>query len=514
LISVPTVGSVTGYAAKQAYIYDALNRLATAQENFGNNWKQNFGYDRFGNRKLISGTTLPVMLTPANNPTINPDNNRIDRTASGQIQVLYDAAGNLTQDSDGRTYQYDAENELVSYQGGATSDRGANYSYDGNGQRVKKVVGGDSLITTVFVYDIQGQLVAEYANSAPGGGGTSYITADILGSPRVITGANQEVKGRHDYLPFGGEIFSGTGNRSPEQKFGADFLRKKFTGYERDVETQLDYAQARYYSSAQGRFTRPDPYNIISVMEAGRNQKERSNILNTYLSEPRNWNRYAYCINNPMSLTDPSGLMWLTKDSKEYIWIDDDQYEKNKDAYEGYTAVNGAVTTYQGGANCPQCKGLVKGDLVQLNENGKITKLDPNDALQIAVDYTSYSIGILYFNVGGIQDSQNQLFVTFGVGKSWSNYSASVTHGNGPVQEGIYFQWGAANGVAGNQSINVFHPGDGVQSEIGYGTPNMYSAGFQVVIGPLKGQTEWDKTHHIESGSPHRVLSGGGRCPY
>jgi RHS repeat-associated protein len=33
----------------------------------------------------------------------------------------------------------------------------------------------------------------------------------------------------------------------------------QFTGKERDAETGLDYFGARYFSSAQGRFTSPDP---------------------------------------------------------------------------------------------------------------------------------------------------------------------------------------------------------------------------------------------------------------
>ena len=36
-------------------------------------------------------------------------------------------------------------------------------------------------------------------------------------------------------------------------------MTQKFTGKERDQETGLDYFIARYDSSAQGRFTSPDP---------------------------------------------------------------------------------------------------------------------------------------------------------------------------------------------------------------------------------------------------------------
>src|SRR6185503_15211409 len=182
----------------------------------------------------ISGTTLPA-LTPASNPVVNPINNRIDGAATGQGNILYDDAGNLTRDVGGHTYQYDAEGKMVSYDGGVTSAGGASYSYDAAGQRVKKVVGGAVPTTTVFVYDINGQLMAEYADSSPSGSGTSFVTSDTLGSPRVITGSNQQIKGRHDYLPFGEELLAGAGSRTPQQNFGADNLRQKFTSKERDL---------------------------------------------------------------------------------------------------------------------------------------------------------------------------------------------------------------------------------------------------------------------------------------
>jgi RHS repeat-associated protein len=72
---------------------------------------------------------------------------------------------------------------------------------------------------------------------------------------------------------------------------GADGIRKKFTGYERDAETGLDYAQARYFSSAQGRFTSADPLTASGEP-----------------TDPQTWNRYAYVSNNPLVYADPSGL--------------------------------------------------------------------------------------------------------------------------------------------------------------------------------------------------------------
>jgi RHS repeat-associated protein len=110
------------------------------------------------------------------------------------------------------------------------------------------------------------------------------------------TGALANVK-RHDYLPFGEELYADTGGRTTGQgntasgNLPADGARQKFTSYERDNETTLDYAQARYYSSTQGRFTSVDP-----LMASGR------------LSDPQSWNRYVYVLNKPTKLTDPYGL--------------------------------------------------------------------------------------------------------------------------------------------------------------------------------------------------------------
>jgi uncharacterized protein RhaS with RHS repeats len=56
---------------------------------------------------------------------------------------------------------------------------------------------------------------------------------------------------------------------------------------------------ARYYGSSLGRFVTPDPGNI------------GVNRLN-----PQSWNAYSYTLNNPLSLTDPTGL-YVCEDSTE-----------------------------------------------------------------------------------------------------------------------------------------------------------------------------------------------------
>src|SRR5437868_4796634 len=91
---------------------------------------------------------------------------------------------------------------------------------------------------------------------------------------------------------------------------GGDGVRQQFTSKERDNETGLDYFSARYYSSTQGRFTGVDP------LLASGNPKI-----------PQSWNRYSYCVNNPLLFVDPEGLVWGKKRNDEtgiitYQWFD------------------------------------------------------------------------------------------------------------------------------------------------------------------------------------------------
>ena len=279
--------------------YNQLSWLDIGKEvkDGGQQWSQNFDYDQYGNRCLRASNPTPCT------PDINAaQNNRL-------AGYSYDGAGNQTND-DYHTYAYDAENHIKSVDGVAA------YVYDGEGNRVRKLLGENLRM----VYGIGGDMLAEFdgtsgalkkeyiyganglAATIAAGEGTRYVTADHLGSPRIITSTNGAVVSRHDYQPFGEELFVGMGDRISAQGYSnpVDSLRQKFTGYERDNETGLDFAQARYYGSMMGRFTSADPYNpIVDTEDAGE--------FNEYLGQPQNWNRYVYVWNNPLRYIDPFG---------------------------------------------------------------------------------------------------------------------------------------------------------------------------------------------------------------
>jgi RHS repeat-associated protein len=201
----------------------------------------------------------------------------------------YDEAGNQKH-MGGYAFVYDAESRVKE---STISGETTSYAYDGEGRRVKKVLGSN---TTVFVYDAAGQLAAEYSTGEPTEFGTSYLTADHLGSTRVVSDANGGVTERHDYRPFGEELFTGVSGRTSDLKYpaGDTGVRLKFTGKERDAETGLDYFGARYFSGTEGRFTSPDPKMFPSAFD-----------------DPQSWNKYAYTRNNPLRYIDPDGEDWV-----------------------------------------------------------------------------------------------------------------------------------------------------------------------------------------------------------
>jgi RHS repeat-associated protein len=278
-----------GLTYTQSFGYDALNRLTTSVENGGASWSQTNGYDRYGNRWIdLGGGTQNLYF--------NTSNNRINGGS-------YDNGGNLLNDGL-HTYTYDGENKISKVDGVLA------YVYDGEGQRVRKLVGENRR----FVYGIAGELISEFDGStgslqkeyiygadglvatiepnAVNSNGTRYLVSDHLGSPRVITNSAAGVVSRHDYKPFGEELSAGVGGRTAGMGFGiVDGVRQKFTSYERDSESGLDFAGARFYSSGQGRFTSVDPLMASAVT-----------------GNPQTFNRYTYVLNSPLTLTDPTGM--------------------------------------------------------------------------------------------------------------------------------------------------------------------------------------------------------------
>ncbi len=271
----------------QTFTYDALNRLASGQTSATSGqacWGFNYGYDVWGN--LLSATASKCVTSST--WTVNANN---QPTNSG---YGYDAAGNLTSDPN-YSYTYDGEGRLTKVKQSGTTI--GSYFYNALGQRDQKT--GTNNIN--YVYGVGGEVLAEYNSTGgllneyvyfggkriarrDGSSNVYYYYADALGSTRAITNSSGTVCYDSDYYPFGIEnnfTSNGCQNYSPQNY--------KFTGQERDGETDNDYYWARYFGVLISRWMTPDP-------------------LAGDITNPQSLNRYAYVLNNPTTLVDPLGL--------------------------------------------------------------------------------------------------------------------------------------------------------------------------------------------------------------
>ena len=318
-ITTQTNNESGGSGRTQTYTYDNLDRLLTAQaaaSSGGDCWGQAFGNnaspptlaaDALAN--LFYSTSLKCSTIQPRYTMEYPNNNHFADTG-----MSYDSAGNNTADMI-NSYTYDAENRIVT---ATVSSTVYCFKYDADGIRTAKYPrnGSDCATspTSAVLYwrNIAGNTIAEtdkdgaVNNSsyheyvffagrriARADYGSSsftvyYYFVDHLGNTRSMTAAAGSVCFKADYLPYGAE-------NTPSGFTNSCNTSYKFTGYERDAETGLDYAFARYYNQRLGRFMSADP-------------------LGGDTGDPQSLNRYAYVRNNPINGTDPTGMFMRVRD--------------------------------------------------------------------------------------------------------------------------------------------------------------------------------------------------------
>lgn len=284
----------------QRFTYDQLNRIATAESistyatSPAHCWGESYSYDNaaapaigeYGNL-----TSIGVASTAYNGCT----QESLSVTANSKNQITtfaYDASGNTLNDLTSGCitgqvcYAWLADGHLA-------AANGTYYYYDVHGNRVQKAgskfywygLGSEPLDES----DTSGNITDEYvyfgtkrvAHRAASSNTIYFYGQDMLGTSRtVFTSAGVSCYDA-DFYPFGGER-SYTDTCPPNYKF---------TGKERDAESNLDNFGARYNASQIGRFISPDPL-----------------LSSARLTNPQTWNRYTYALNNPLRILDPTGL--------------------------------------------------------------------------------------------------------------------------------------------------------------------------------------------------------------
>jgi RHS repeat-associated protein len=107
-----------------------------------------------------------------------------------------------------------------------------------------------------------------------------YYHPDHLGSSQLMTDRDGDVVQQYGYSPFGREDY--------KNNTLAFSVSNRYTGQTLDEETGLYYCGARYYDPELARFIQAD-----------------STVPDPEFSQA--YNRYAYCYNNPLKFSDPTG---------------------------------------------------------------------------------------------------------------------------------------------------------------------------------------------------------------
>ncbi len=189
----------------------------------------------------------------------------------------------------GSEVSYDTSGQPYAISGGASGS----FVYDAHRRRVKQTLDGETIYS---VYGLDGTLY--FRDNITTGETTDYVRmgshtvgrmdaagaftwthSDHLGSVAVATDAAGALVFWESHTPFGEPLQDPAANRD----------EAGFTGHIRDAATGLTYAQARYYNPVIARFYAPDP---VGFADRG----------------PGYFNRYAYTMNDPVNLVDPTGM--------------------------------------------------------------------------------------------------------------------------------------------------------------------------------------------------------------
>lgn len=313
--------------------YDAAKGTITSIFTEGiQNW--NFAFDAVGN--LVSRSDLYKNLVESF--SYDGLNRLVTVRKNGQItqSVTYDAAGNITSKSDVGTYNYeDGSNKLVSITNCKRkiaiwddivynsfdkiinlrfSDKTMMLEYGPDKSRVFSAVQGvewkyyvDNLfeqkmcwgkeynIDYIFAFGKAVAIVTEGENTD-----AKYVLHDHLGSIQAYTDESGLLYQDLSYDAWGlrrspdnWEVFENLTSSHAYDEHG-------FGGHEHIDLFDLVNMDGRMYDPVVGRFISADPF----------------------IQSPdftQSLNRYAYCINNPLSLIDPSGYSWFSKNWKSLV---------------------------------------------------------------------------------------------------------------------------------------------------------------------------------------------------
>lgn len=314
-----------------------------------------FGYDHLGNRTTVylnKGVMAQETQVYAHN-SVN-QYSTIESTILGMPMnhtVAYDDNGNLAVDKNYNSFSYDYRNRLNKVED-YESNVVAEYAFDALGRRISKTV--DS-VTTYFIYDPQGRVIAEYEGSTPTlarefvyGNGFSEVLAMFTpyhaGDPddwddfielveawlcvdpndACYNGTydhnNDDIVNFEDFAYFAG-IWDIPSNKESDWYYLRDALGsvRGLVGGRFNWESDREFYNYDIYGESTDTSASGNPFRF-----AGYRYDAETGLYHTpnrtYCSQTGrwlqpdpigyadSWNLYEYVQNNPINYTDPFGL--------------------------------------------------------------------------------------------------------------------------------------------------------------------------------------------------------------
>ncbi|PHS14045.1 MAG: hypothetical protein COA86_16255 [Kangiella sp.] len=294
--------------------YDNLNRLDYRNVSITDNsylttafkTDQNYNYDNWGNLTYKYGV--------GNYSYDSTKKNRLASTTnapagSSNYSMSYDDNGNITSDGTGRSFTYHsfdkvdritkgttysefeyAANRARYYKRDRRTESGvyAHYynTYIGAYEKIHRTGGGKSTLTEHKV--TIGNIVI--TDRSDGTDAENYLHKDHLGSTISVTDKVGSVVQQFTYDPWGKQTKIYQTPSFLNMTFNQP-TNRGYTGHEHIDGLDIIHMNGRIYDANIGRFMQADP----NIQSPGNFQ---------------NYNRYSYVLNNPLSMTDPSGFFF------------------------------------------------------------------------------------------------------------------------------------------------------------------------------------------------------------
>lgn len=295
-----TVGNLTDRRnnlrnLNEHFEYDELDRLVKVSHN--NVLKQEMRYDAMGNLTYKTGVGSLFIYQNGTNRLISVTGGGYNPKSWDEITyTAYNKVSYIRSGTDSQSILYGPSpqrKKTVTVVGGVTETKyycGGLYEEVQKGSETKK-------ISYIFA---NGESIAIFEQSTVNGDKLLYLHKDHLGSVQALTNESGALVQELSYdawgkrrNPVNWEDYSSISAANSMTPWG-------FTGHEHMDMFDIVNMDGRMYDPVLGRFLSPDPFVQAPDYTQG-------------------LNRYIYCLNNPLSLYDPTGYSWFSKAWKSIV---------------------------------------------------------------------------------------------------------------------------------------------------------------------------------------------------